>query len=97
MGKDHYETLRVDRDADLAAIRAAYRARIKASHPDATHTDETTEEFRRAREAFETLSDAGRRTVYDREVQASRDSRRRAASCRRTRRCAAVAQAEDIE
>ncbi|MEM9168790.1 MAG: DnaJ domain-containing protein [Pseudomonadota bacterium] len=42
---DPYAVLRVDRDADLEAVKAAYKARIKAVHPDAIAGLQLDEDF----------------------------------------------------
>lgn len=47
--------LGVEPDADEAAIRSAYRDRIKDVHPDADGGDEA--EFKRVREAYEALAE----------------------------------------
>lgn len=53
--REAYDALGVEPEADQAAIRAAYRERIKEVHPDAEGGDEAA--FRRVREAYERLSD----------------------------------------
>lgn len=53
--REAYDALEVDPGADQAAIRAAYRERIKEVHPDAEGGDEAA--FRRVREAYERLSE----------------------------------------
>jgi hypothetical protein len=53
--RNAYATLGLDPGADQAAIRDAYRERIKAVHPDADGGDEAA--FREVREAYETLSE----------------------------------------
>ncbi len=65
--KDYYQVLGVDRSADEAAIRSAFRARAKQMHPDVNRDDPKAEEqFKDLNEAFEVLSDAGKRKMYDR-------------------------------
>ncbi len=51
---DARDVLNVDPDADQATIRAAYRERVKAVHPDAPDGD--TDQFKRVQEAYETLT-----------------------------------------
>lgn len=54
-----YDVLSVDPDADEAAVRRAYRRRVKEVHPD---HDGSREEFQRVRAAYEwILSADGRR------------------------------------
>jgi hypothetical protein len=50
-----YATLGLDPGADQAAIREAYRARIKEVHPDTEGGDAAA--FREVREAYERLSE----------------------------------------
>ena len=50
-----YDTLGLEPGADQAAIRDAYRERIKEVHPDTEGGDEAA--FRRVREAYERFSD----------------------------------------
>ncbi|MDQ3656771.1 MAG: DnaJ domain-containing protein [Chloroflexota bacterium] len=65
--KDYYSVLGVDRNADEAAIRTAFRSRAKKMHPDVNRDDPKAEEqFKDLNEAFEVLSDAGKRKMYDR-------------------------------
>lgn len=59
----YYELLGVDRTASAADIKSAYRAKARASHPDAGGSPA---EFHQLREAYETLSDPHRRADYDR-------------------------------
>jgi len=66
-----YEILGVARSASQADVVAAWRSFSKKSHPDRHATrpqaerDLIEENFRKAREAFELLSDPKRRAAYD--------------------------------
>ena len=65
--KDYYDVLGVDRKADEKAVRAAYRQRAKEMHPDVNRDDPKAEEqFKDLNEAYEVLSNADRRAMYDR-------------------------------
>lgn len=65
--KDYYNVLGVARDADVKAVRTAFRNRAKEMHPDVNRDDPTAEEkFKDLNEAFEVLSDPGKRKMYDR-------------------------------
>lgn len=67
MARDYYEILGVGRDASAEAIKKAYRQLALKHHPDRNPGDHTAEErFKEASEAFEVLSDAQKRGVYDR-------------------------------
>lgn len=65
--RDFYEVLSVDRQADEAAIKAAYRKLALKYHPDRNPGNKEAEEaFKEASEAYEVLSDQQKRAVYDR-------------------------------
>jgi molecular chaperone DnaJ len=67
MSRDPYELLGVPRDADEKQVKKAFRALARELHPDVNrHDPEAEEKFKEAAEAYEILSDADRRAVYDR-------------------------------
>ncbi len=64
--RDYYEVLGVDRGADEATIKKAYRQLAKKYHPDMNPGDaETEKKFKEASEAYAILSDAEKRSQYD--------------------------------
>jgi len=64
---DYYEVLGVPRNADLDAIKGAYRKAALRYHPDRNPGDKASEErFKAAAEAYAVLSDAEKRARYDR-------------------------------
>ncbi len=64
--RDYYEVLGVDKSADDAAIKKAYRALAKKYHPDMNPGDAAAEKkFKEASEAYAVLSDAEKRRQYD--------------------------------
>ena len=64
--RDYYEVLGVDRGADEAAIKKAYRQLAKKYHPDMNPGDKEAEKkFKEASEAYAVLSDADKRRQYD--------------------------------
>ena len=65
MPKDHYFVLGVSRGAGLSQIKRAYRRIAKQCHPDLTRSGADADRFIEAKEAYETLADAGRRRSYD--------------------------------
>ncbi|MGN1234641.1 MAG: molecular chaperone DnaJ, partial [Christensenellaceae bacterium] len=66
---NYYEILGVERDADDATIKAAYRKLAKQYHPDLHPNDPTcTAKFKEINEANETLSDPQKRKQYDFEL-----------------------------
>ncbi len=64
--RDYYEVLGVDKNADDAALKKAYRALAKKYHPDVNPGDaEAEKKFKEASEAYAVLSDADKRRQYD--------------------------------
>lgn len=64
--RDYYEVLGVDRSADEAAIKKAYRALAKKYHPDMNPGDKEAEKkFKEASEAYAVLSDPEKKRQYD--------------------------------
>lgn len=64
--RDYYEVLGVDKNADDAAIKRAYRKLAKKYHPDSNPGDKEAEaKFKEASEAYAVLSDAEKRRQYD--------------------------------
>ena len=64
--RDYYEVLGVDRGADEATIKKAYRQLAKKYHPDMNTGDKEAEKkFKEASEAYAVLSDAEKRRQYD--------------------------------
>jgi hypothetical protein len=84
-----YDVLQVCPDADLAAIRAAYRARARAFHPDVSRDPDAARRMRELNAAYEVLSDPERRARYD--AARARAARTRAARARAARARAARA------
>ncbi len=74
MPKTHYVILRITPWASEIDIRRAYRDLSKLYHPDTTQLpqDIAIENFRQLNEAYATLSNADRRSEYDRHIQFSR-------------------------
>ncbi len=66
MARDFYEVLGVERNADAAAIKSAYRRLAREHHPDANAgNSESEERFKEISVAYEVLSDPQRRQQYD--------------------------------
>src|SRR5438093_6386070 len=67
MPRDPYEVLGVARDASEQQVKKAFRVLARELHPDVNAHDPAAEEkFKEAAEAYEILSDAERRAIYDR-------------------------------
>jgi molecular chaperone DnaJ len=65
--RDYYEVLGVDRGADDATIKKAFRRLARELHPDVNkHDPQAEDKFKEAAEAYEVLSDPERRATYDR-------------------------------
>lgn len=65
--RSHYDVLGVDRRADAATIREAYRERARHVHPDRAETG-SADEMAAVNEAYRVLGDPGRRALYDRSL-----------------------------
>src|SRR6185295_10416253 len=64
--RDYYEVLGIDRGADPATIKSAYRRCAMEHHPDRNPEDQQAEErFKEAAEAYEVLSNPDKRARYD--------------------------------
>lgn len=64
--RDYYEVLGVEKNADDAAIKKAYRVLAKKYHPDMNPGDaEAEKKFKEASEAYAILSDPEKRRQYD--------------------------------
>src|SRR4051794_11578001 len=65
--RDYYEVLGVQKGASADEIKKAYRKVAMQHHPDRNQGDSTAEDkFKEAAEAYEVLSDAGKKAQYDR-------------------------------
>lgn len=64
--RDYYEVLGVNKNADTAAIKRAYRKLAKKYHPDSNEGNAGAEErFKEITEAYDVLSDEKKRKMYD--------------------------------
>jgi len=75
--RDYYEVLGVNRDASEEDIKKAYRKLAMKHHPDRNpDSKESEDRFKEAKEAYEVLSDAGKRATYDQFGHAGLDAQR---------------------
>lgn len=63
--KDYYKILGVERGADEAAIKQAYRRLARKYHPDVSKEPNAEEQFKNVQEAYEVLKDKEKRAAYD--------------------------------
>lgn len=64
--EDYYETLGVDRGADAAGLKSAYRKLAMKYHPDRNPGDAAAEaKFKEVSEAYDILKDDQKRAAYD--------------------------------
>lgn len=66
MAKNYYDTLGVPKNADEDQIKKAYRRLAKKYHPDLNKEASAEAKFKEVNEAYEVLSDAQKKEMYDR-------------------------------
>src|SRR5579884_2025299 len=64
--RDYYDVLGVARTASEGEIKQAFRARARQFHPDVNKEPAAEMQFKEVTEAYEVLSDRGKRSAYDR-------------------------------
>jgi len=65
--RDYYEILGIDRNADQAALKKAYRSLAMQNHPDKNPGDaQAAETMKQVNEAYAVLCDSRKRALYDR-------------------------------
>ena len=63
--RDYYEVLGVNKNADAATIKKAYRKLAKKYHPDSNEGNASAaEHFKEVNEAYDVLSDEKKRKLY---------------------------------
>jgi curved DNA-binding protein len=63
--KDYYKILGVERNADEAEIKKAYRRLARKYHPDVSKESDAEARFKEIGEAYEVLKDKEKRQAYD--------------------------------
>ena len=72
--RTHYEVLGVTVEASPEVIKAAYRQKIRQAHPDTSGATASSAEVAAINEAWNVLSQPGRRALYDRALTADSSS-----------------------
>src|SRR6266542_691974 len=65
-GRDYYELLGLSRGANEQDIKRAFRKLARELHPDVSEAPDAQERFREVAEAYQVLSNAETRELYDR-------------------------------
>ncbi len=63
--KDYYKILGVERDADKASIKKAYRKLARKYHPDVSKESDAEAQFKDVSEAYNVLKDETKRASFD--------------------------------
>ena len=63
--RDYYEVLGVEKGADDATIKRAFKKLAIKYHPDRNKAADAGEKFREINEAYQVLSDPQKRAAYD--------------------------------
>jgi curved DNA-binding protein len=63
--KDYYEVLGVERDAEPAEIKRAYKRLARKYHPDVSKEPDAEAKFKEVGEAYDVLRDRDKRATYD--------------------------------
>lgn len=71
---DHYKVLGVSREATSVEVKRAFRARVKACHPDVSVSPRAATVFHAVHEAYRTLIDPELRRRYDDRLRFYRDA-----------------------
>ncbi|QRN86481.1 molecular chaperone DnaJ [Clostridia bacterium] len=63
--RDYYEVLGLEKNADPADIKKAYRKLARQYHPDVNKDEKAEDQFKEVQEAYSVLSDEDKRYQYD--------------------------------
>ncbi len=62
---DYYSTLGVGKGATIDEIKSAYKRKVIEWHPDRNKSKEAPDKIKQVNKAYEVLSDANKRSIYD--------------------------------
>ena len=65
MGKDYYEILGLEKGATEEQIKKAYKKKALQFHPDKNKEHDSEDKFKEIAEAYEVLSDADKKSIFD--------------------------------
>ncbi|MBB3108966.1 molecular chaperone DnaJ [Paenibacillus phyllosphaerae] len=63
--RDYYEVLGLGKDASGEDVKKAYRKLARQYHPDVNKAEDAETKFKEVKEAYDVLSDDGKRATYD--------------------------------
>ncbi|MCX6050519.1 MAG: DnaJ domain-containing protein [Chloroflexi bacterium] len=72
--KNYYKILQIDPSAEPEMVETAYRRLARKYHPDQNNSADATARMQDLNEAYEILSDVGKRAAYDRDFFAPEQS-----------------------
>ena len=72
---DYYEILGISRGSDKETIKKAFRKLALKYHPDRNSSKDAEAHFKRINEAYQTLSDDYKRSIYDKRYKSQNDTK----------------------
>ena len=72
---DYYEILGISRNSNKETIKRAFRKLALKYHPDRNSSKDTEAHFKRINEAYQTLNDDYKRSIYDKRYKSQNDTK----------------------